>query len=102
MSRATYFKVDVDVKMSNSLLNKWIMTRIKILEWLGFQLIDFNYVETEKGYHFWFGVNGNFSPKTIAETQFLLGDDQTRCRFNFLTLDAKPFHEFNCLVNKKL
>jgi len=101
MIKKTYFKVDVDVKMSNDLLDKWILTRVKILEWLGFQLIDFNYTETEKGYHFWFGVQGEHEPKVIAETQFLLGDDQTRCKFNFLRLEADCFHEFNCLFNKK-
>jgi len=102
LTKTTYFKVDVDVKMSDKLLDRWITTRIKMLEWLGFQLVDFNFRETEKGYHFWFGVQGEYSPKTIAKTQFLLGDDQTRCKFNFLRLEADCFHEFNCLFNKKL
>lgn len=95
-------KIDIDVKMPRKRLRQFINTRVAIINALGYNFIKYRYVETQKGYHFWFYVMEKLSAKELAWLQFMLGDDQTRCRFNFIRLNAGCFHQFNVLFNKKL
>jgi len=94
-------KVDVDVKMDKELLGKFIATRRLIIAWLGYTLEYWRCAETEKGYHFWFKLKEELSDKELCDLQFLLGDDHSRCRFNYLRLEANCFNEFNVLFSKK-
>jgi hypothetical protein len=94
-------KIDVDVKMSKTLLENFLKTRREIIRLLGYTLLEEKMQETQKGYHFWFTLMENLSEKELCDLQFLLGDDQTRCRFNYLRLDAGCFKQFNVLFNKK-
>jgi hypothetical protein len=94
-------KIDVDIKMSDDLLEKFIQTRRAIIYALGYTYITHNITKTEKGYHIWFKIAENLSDKELCELQFLLGDDQARCKFNFLRLEAGCFNQFNCLFNRK-
>jgi hypothetical protein len=94
-------KIDVDVKMSYDLLEKFIKTRKAIIYTLGYTYVTHNITKTEKGYHIWFKIFENLTDKELCELQFLLGDDQTRCKFNFLRLEAGCFKQFNALFNRK-
>jgi len=95
-------KIDVDVKMDDELLHKFIISRIAILKALGYTLCYYEHKRTEKGFHFWFGIEEELSDKELCDLQFLLGDDQPRCRFNYLRLEAGCFRQFNVLFSKKL
>jgi len=95
-------KLDIDVKMSEELLKKFLLTRYCILDFLGYFIEDAKVKETKKGYHIWIHLEGEQTDREIAELQFLLGDDQIRSRFNFLRLDAGVFHQFNALFSKKV
>jgi len=95
-------KIDIDVKMDEWLLTAFIFTRKKIIEAFGYTLTDVKVASTEKGYHFWFHIKEQLTDKELATLQFLLGDDQTRCKFNFLRLEAGCFKQFNCLFNRKI
>jgi hypothetical protein len=94
-------KIDVDVRMSKSLLENFLKTRREIIRLLGYRMIEEKMQETQKGYHFWFTLLDNLSDKELCELQFLLGDDQTRCKFNFLRLEAGCFNQFNALFSRK-
>jgi hypothetical protein len=94
-------KIDIDVKMDKNLLENFLKTRREIIRLLGYTLLEEKIQETQKGYHFWFTLLENLSDKELCDLQFLLGDDQTRCRFNYLRLDAGCFKQFNVLFNKK-
>lgn len=94
-------KIDVDVKLSQDLLNRYVTTRLAMVNKLGYRVIGYKVAETGKGYHVWIRVLQRLSEKELAELQFLLGDDQIRCRFNFLRLDMGAFSWFNCLFNRK-
>ena len=94
-------KVDVDVKMDAELLRKFVETRLAIISSLGYKLDYYRYAETEKGYHFWFALADKLGDRELCDLQFLLGDDHTRCRFNYLRLEAGCFHQFNALFNRK-
>jgi len=94
-------KIDVDIKMDKALLEKFLHTRKAIIHTLGYTYITHNITKTEKGYHIWFKIAENLTDKELCELQFLLGDDQTRCKFNFLRLEAGCFNQFNCLFNRK-
>ena len=94
-------KIDIDVKMDEWLLTAFIFTRKKIIEAFGYTLTDVKVASTEKGYHFWFHIKEQLTDKELATLQFLLGDDQTRCKFNFLRLEAGCFKQFNCLFSRK-
>jgi hypothetical protein len=98
----TIVKVDIDVKMDKELLYKFVTTRFAIMRALNYTPCYYEYKETSKGYHFWFGVEEELSSKEICDLQFLLGDDHSRCRFNYLRLDAGCFKQFNVLFSKKL
>lgn len=101
----TALKIDVDIpelKKDKELFEKFINTRLKILYHLNLTPKTVNHTETEKGYHFWFTVLEDLTDKEICDLQFLLGDDQTRCRFNYLRLEADCFKQFNVLFNHKL
>jgi len=95
-------KIDIDVKMSKDLLYKWVKTRELMAEWLGYPIIRMPIAPTEKGYHVWVHFRETLSDTEMAELQFLLGDDQKRCRFNFLRNEAGVFKTFNALFSKKL
>jgi hypothetical protein len=94
-------KIDIDVKMNEQLLNMFIATRKKIVEALNYTLMDVQATATEKGYHFWFILKEQLNDKDLCDLQFLLGDDQVRCRFNYLRLEAGCFNQFNVLFNRK-
>jgi hypothetical protein len=94
-------KIDIDVKMDKILLENFLKTRREIIRLLGYTLLEEKIQETQKGYHFWFTLLENLNDKELCDLQFLLGDDQTRCRFNYLRLDAGCFRQFNVLFNKK-
>ncbi|MEM2446482.1 MAG: hypothetical protein QW734_07475 [Candidatus Bathyarchaeia archaeon] len=98
----TILKIDVDVKMDEKLLDKFIITRIAILEALGYEFKRISWMETKKGYHFWIEIREKLTDEEMCELQFLLGDDPARCRFNYLRLEAGCFRQFNVLFNKKL
>ena len=94
-------KIDIDIKMNHDLLEKFIQTRKAIIKVLGYTLLEERMKETQKGFHFWFTLKENLTDKQLCDLQFLLGDDQTRCKFNYLRLEAKCFNQFNALFSKK-
>jgi hypothetical protein len=94
-------KIDVDIQMSTELAHRWLKTRLAILESLGYLVSQYHLLKTAKGVHGWFHVYQALTDTEIAELQFLLGDDQKRCRFNFLRDEAGAFKQFNALFNKK-
>lgn len=94
-------KIDVDIDMDNELLLKFVRTRIAILEELGYKVKKINWGKTRRGYHFWIRIDKELTDKEICDLQFLLGDDQMRCRFNYLRLEAGCFEEFNILFSEK-
>lgn len=98
----TVLKFDVDVKMSEELLERFVMTRLYILEALGYTPISHKIAETVKGVHAWFEVLETLTEDQMCDLQFLLGDDQPRCRFNYLRKEAGAFKQFNALFSKKL
>jgi len=95
-------KFDVDIQMSEKLLEKFVYTRLRIVECLGYTPTGHQCIVSEKGYHFWIRVREVLSDQELCDLQFLLGDDQPRCRFNYLRDDAGVFRVFNALFNKKL
>jgi hypothetical protein len=94
-------KIDVDVKMDERLLYKWIITREAIIRRLGYTLVDWKMRKTKKGYHFWLYFREKLTDKELCDLQFLLGDDQVRSKFNFLRLEAGAFNQFNVLFSRK-
>jgi hypothetical protein len=94
-------KIDIDIKMDDNLLEKFIQTRKAIIQKLGYTYITHNITKTEKGYHIWFKIKEKLNDKDLCDLQFLLGDDQTRCKFNYLRLEAGCFRQFNVLFSKK-
>jgi hypothetical protein len=95
-------KIDVDVKMPPNLFLNWVATRIFVCDFLGYKLKDLKFQHTKKGFHFWFHLEQNLSDRELADLQFLLGDDQSRAKFNFLREEAGIFRAFNCLFSKKV
>jgi hypothetical protein len=98
----TILKIDVDVKMTPKLLDDFIETRKAILTTLNFEIRDIKYVETKKGYHFWFVVDKPLQVHRRAEIQFLLGDDHNRAFYNFVRANGDSFDYFNALFSKKI
>ena len=94
-------KIDVDVKMDDELMRKFLITRKALIYVLGYTYIDHTITPTEKGYHFWFNIKEDINDKDLCDLQFLLGDDQVRSRFNYLRLEAGCFNQFNCLFSRK-
>lgn len=94
-------KVDVDIKMDQQLLSKFIKSRLAMLRSLNYTCRYYNYRQTAKGYHFWFIINEHISDKDLADLQLLLGDDQTRAKFNYIRVEAGVFKPFNALFSKK-
>jgi hypothetical protein len=94
-------KVDVDVMMDDALLERFIATRVAMLEYLGYTLVKVNYRKTAKGYHFWFWLKEALSDKELCDLQFLLGDDHKRCRFNYMRYEMGSFRPFNVLFSVK-
>jgi hypothetical protein len=95
-------KIDVDLAMDRPLWQKFLETRKAIIEELGYILVDVKVAKTSKGFHFWFHLEETLRDKEMCDLQFLLGDDQPRCRFNYLRNDAQVFPHFNALFSKKL
>ncbi len=94
-------KIDVDIKLKPEAFKLWLETRKWIIERLGYRLEKVNIKETEHGYHVWFKIKEVIPDEALAVLQFLLGDDQKRCWFNFLRVEANAFKQFNALFNKK-
>lgn len=94
-------KIDVDIKMDRPLWDKFLATRKAIIERLGYILVDVKVAKTSKGFHFWFHLKETLTDKEMCDLQFMLGDDQPRCRFNYLRNDAGVFDHFNALFSKK-
>jgi len=99
-------KIDIDYKMDKQLLREFIDTRKTILYSLGYEVKRVKYIETEKGYHFWFtifqGIGKKLTDKRKAELQFLLGDDIIRARYNFMREELGAFDTFNALFSEKI
>jgi len=95
-------KVDVDLRNRPQTFGLWVRTRKWIIEKLGYTLEKVNVRETQHGYHVWFHIAESVDDQTLAVLQFLLGDDQKRCKFNFLRWEAGAFDNFNALFSKKL
>lgn len=95
-------KVDVDLRNRPQTFEVWLVTRKWIVEKLGYTLEKTRWTETQHGYHVWFHLRERIPDEALAVLQFLLGDDQKRCKFNFLRLDAHAFKQFNALFSKKL
>jgi hypothetical protein len=95
-------KIDVDILMDEPLLTKFIQTRIAIIKTLGYTFRKYRIKRTAKGYHLWFHIDEKLNDKDSADFQFLLGDDQARCRFNYLRNEVGSFHQFNALFSKKI
>lgn len=101
----TTLKIDVDIpelKKDKTLLELFIQTRLAIIQNVELTPNHVRWTETQKGFHFWFTIQEDLTDKEICDLQFLLGDDQTRCRFNYLRLEAGCFRQFNVLFNRKL
>jgi hypothetical protein len=95
-------KIDFDVKLREDDLGLFVLSRLKLLEWLDILVVSHHIKETEHGFHMWFEVYPKLEDGEIALIQCLIGDDQKRCKFNFLRNEANVFHEFNALFSKKL
>jgi len=67
----TILKIDVDVMMSNELFDKYIRTRIAIIEELGYIFKGIRWSRTSKGYHFWIEIEEDLSDNEVCELQFL-------------------------------
>jgi len=94
-------KIDVDVQMDKEMLELFIKTRKVILDFLGYKLIKINYKKTNKGYHFWFIINDDVTPREKWILQFLLGDDHDRVMYNQIRLFVDAFDDFNALFVRK-
>jgi len=88
--------------MDEALLERFVTSRLWIVEQQGYTLIGHNYRKTEKGFHFWFETLETLTDDEANVLQFLLGDDQPRVRYNSLRNEAGVFKDFNALFNKKL
>jgi len=98
----TVLKLDVDIKMDEALLETYVMSRLRMVEDLGYTITHHTFRKTEHGYHFWIHLVQELGDEEACRLQFLVGDDHKRCKFNFLRNEAKVFHEFNALFSKKL
>lgn len=87
--------------MNDKLLRKFLITREAIIKSLGCSLEKVNISKTKKGYHFWFHIAEDISDEELCDLQFLLGDDQPRCRYNYLRLNGGAFDDFNILFSVK-
>ncbi len=94
-------KVDVDIKLKPEAFKLWVESRKWIIQGLGYRLEKVNVKETEHGYHVWFKIYETIPDDALAVLQFLLGDDQKRCQYNFLRAEANVFKQFNALFNNK-
>jgi len=94
-------KIDLDLKPSKQLLLKWIETRKLILRYLKLTPTSMKITESNKGLHIFIRVKEKLSPKKLAETQFLLGDDHLRSSLNLWRSNSKLFTEFNVLFDHK-
>ncbi len=84
------FKVDLDIKMKKNILETiYIPTRKIILEALGFKVNHVKYVETRRGYHFYYycEYKDEINDYWINFVQLLLGDDTTRVKINMKRID---------------
>jgi hypothetical protein len=87
--------------MNDKLLRKFLITREAIIKSLGYSLEKVNVSKTKKGYHFWFHIVEDINDEELCDLQFLLGDDQPRCRYNYLRLNGGAFDDFNVLFSVK-
>jgi hypothetical protein len=95
-------KVDVDIQNRPDTFQVWLDLRVLLIEKCGYHLVKTRVSETAHGYHVWFHLAETLEPQRLAELQFWLGDDQKRCKFNFMRAEAGVMHSFNALFNKKL
>ena len=97
------FKIDVDVKMSKSLLKKFIETRKVLLKHLGYKVKEVNKKESRRGHHLTILVTGKVPATKANAIQFLLGDDPSRCIINARRIKRRiPWREGNKLFSKTL
>ena len=90
------------MKLSELLVAKYTDSRLLILASLGYTPISARVQPTRKGYHMWFTVLEQMPEQEASLAQFFLGDDQKRCAFNELRVQAGCFDIFNALFSKKV
>jgi len=78
----TTLKIDIDFKPPQSWRLEWIMTRLTLLDILGYTPIDCFEFETTRGLHYYIKIKEHLPPEEINKLQFLLGDDPTRVKIN--------------------
>lgn len=75
-------KIDVDIKMTDGLMRKWLLTRSAILKALGYKHFVIRPFDTKRGKHFYIELDEKVKAMVANELQFLLGDDQVRVKIN--------------------
>jgi len=101
-SVSSILKVDVDIKMDVVMLQRWVETRKRMLESMGYHVVDVNYRYTRHGMHFWFILQEQLDAYTRATLQFMIGDDHRRCFYNFYRARLGVFDHFNALFGVKV
>lgn len=82
MKTTRMLKIDVDIKMNDRLMQRWLLTRRAILKSLGYVHCRVEPFTTKHGKHFYIRLSGDVTAKEANELQFMLGDDQTRVKIN--------------------
>ena len=94
-------KLDVDWKPPKKWREEWIETRKLILNHLGYKVVKV--VEepssSRRGSHYWLHLDKKVSDMTLVRLSYLLGDDETRTRINFLRV-KRGIKNWNKLFSK--
>jgi len=101
-SVSSILKIDVDIRMDRDMLQRWIESRKRMLESMGYHVVDVNYRYTKHGMHFWFILNESLDSNTRAMLQFMIGDDHRRCFYNFYRAKLKVCDYYNALFGVKV
>jgi len=94
-------KIDLDVKLPEEWLERWIETRYVLLRSMGYTVNRISRHETTKGQNFFIEINGYLSPTLTNMLQFLLGDDHTRVKINQWRIERGIEH-WNKIFDRKL
>jgi len=102
----TILKLDLDFKANKDWMHEFIETRKSILEGMGYEVSDVIIRESGSGdgYHMWIFISPDVkSNMKILKLQFILGDDQTRCKINYSRLkNQSPILDWNIFYDQIL
>ena len=98
-------KIDLDTKLDKNDIPLWEDTRMAILEFMYFIVVDINTSETERGNHTvinWLAEEGE-TEHSLNFIQMLLGDDVVRVKINQRRIERGiSFEKANILFSKVL